>query len=61
MGIDTGGISCCFDQESQRMLRDYRKSGLGETSLLIADALAKGGLDGSTILEIGCGFGSTRL
>lgn len=61
MGADTGGISCCFDQESQRMLEDYRKKGLGDTSTAIADELAKRGLAGSTVLELGCGVGALTL
>ncbi len=28
MGTDTMPISCCFDRESEKMLRDFRKDGL---------------------------------
>ena len=59
--MDTGGISCCFDRESQRMYDDYKKKGLGETSVIIADAMAANGLQGSTVLEVGCGFGSLAI
>ncbi len=61
MDADTRGISCCFDQESQRMLKDYRKKGLGETSNAIADTLGRNGLKGATVLELGCGFGGLML
>ena len=59
--MDTGGISCCFDRESQRMYDDYKKQGLGETSDIIADAMAANGLQGSTVLEVGCGFGALAI
>jgi cyclopropane fatty-acyl-phospholipid synthase-like methyltransferase len=39
------------------MLRDYRKEGLAETARTIGDALGDDGLTGSTVLELGCGFG----
>jgi magnesium-protoporphyrin O-methyltransferase len=61
LGIDTEGISCCFDQESQRMLKDYRKKGLGDTAVAIADAITKDGFSGSSVLEVGCGFGGLTL
>lgn len=61
MGVDTGGISCCFDQESQKMFDDYRKKGLSDTAVAIAEAVSKGGLQGSTVLEIGCGFGALSM
>jgi SAM-dependent methyltransferase len=56
--VDTGEISCCFDEASQRMLKDYRNHGLGETSEDIVDALVARGLPGSSVLELGCGFGA---
>lgn len=43
------------------MLKDYRKKGLGETSVAIANALIKPGFTGSTVLELGCGFGALTL
>ncbi len=61
MDVDARGISCCFDQDSQRMLDGYRKKGLGDTSAAIADELGKRGLAGSTVLELGCGIGALTL
>ena len=61
MDVDTGGIACCFDRESQRMYDDYRKRGLGETAVAIAEAVGGPELEGSTVLEIGCGFGALTL
>ena len=59
--LDTSDISCCFDEESQDMLRDYRKNGLGHTSVAIANALISRGVAGSTVLEVGCGFGALMV
>ncbi len=61
MNVDTGGISCCFDEESKRMLKDYRKNGLNQTAMKISETLSKQGLADSTVLEIGCGFGALTL
>ncbi len=61
MEVDTSPISCCFDQESQSMLKDYREKGLGPTSVAIADSLTGRGLAGSTVLELGCGLGALTL
>jgi SAM-dependent methyltransferase len=58
MEVDTGGISCCFDRESQRMLDEYRKDGLSDTAEAIADAVTGEGFTGSTVLELGCGLGA---
>ncbi len=56
--VETSTISCCFDEESQDMLKDFRKKGLGETSDELAEVLCARGLTGSTVLELGCGFGA---
>jgi 2-polyprenyl-3-methyl-5-hydroxy-6-metoxy-1,4-benzoquinol methylase len=61
MGVNTEGISCCFDDESKQMLKDYRKDGLDDTSLVVSDALSSRDLAGSTILELGCGIGALSL
>jgi SAM-dependent methyltransferase len=58
---DTRGISCCFDEESAKMLDDYRKRGLSSTGRTILSALKAKGITGSTILEVGCGFGALTL
>ncbi|HLQ07324.1 MAG TPA: methyltransferase domain-containing protein [Nitrososphaerales archaeon] len=61
MEVNTEGISCCFDDESKRMLKDYRKEGLDETSRVISDAMSSRDLSGSSILELGCGIGALSL
>ncbi len=61
MGMDTSGIACCFNEESNKMLEDYRKDGLADTSLATADAVASKDFSGSSILEVGCGFGGLTL
>jgi magnesium-protoporphyrin O-methyltransferase len=59
--LDSSGISCCFDETSQRILDNYRKKGLGETSDAIIRGLNGRGLEGSTVLELGCGVGALML
>jgi SAM-dependent methyltransferase len=61
LDYDTCGISCAFDEQSEKMLKDYRKDGLADTSLTIADAVAGQGFSGSSVLEVGCGFGGLTL
>lgn len=61
LGADTEGISCCFDQESKKMFEDYRKHGLSETAVALVDALPMDSVKGSTVLEVGCGFGGLSL
>jgi len=46
MEVNTEGISCCFDDESTRMLTDYRKEGLDETFRVISDAMSSRELSG---------------
>ena len=60
MGLDTSTISCCFDKESERMLEDYRKNGLADTSDAIVEALGPS-IQGSTVLELGCGVGALTV
>jgi magnesium-protoporphyrin O-methyltransferase len=43
------------------MLDDYRKKGLSATAMAIVDALSFQGIAGSTVLELGCGFGALTL
>lgn len=61
LNIDTAGISCCFDKESQGMLEDYRNKGLDGTAKIVGDVLAVRGLEGSKVLELGCGIGALAL
>jgi SAM-dependent methyltransferase len=57
--------SCCYDDAFDRKhaedkLRSYRRDGPGRTSVALADALAKGGLDGRSVLDIGAGVGAVH-
>jgi magnesium-protoporphyrin O-methyltransferase len=57
--------SCCYDDEfdqrhAERKLRDYRRKGPGRASLALADALAKGGVEGRSVLDIGAGVGAVH-
>jgi magnesium-protoporphyrin O-methyltransferase len=57
--------SCCYDDEFDRdhadaKLRDLRRKGPARTSLAIADALAKGGAEGRSVLDIGGGVGTVH-
>jgi magnesium-protoporphyrin O-methyltransferase len=61
-------VDCCdtlyddqFDaREATHKLREYRRNGpRGETARLI-DALARGGVDGLTVLDIGAGVGAVH-
>ena len=61
MELDTSGISCCFDEESPKMVKDYRDKGLGFTSKAIMTALLSRGLAGSTVLELGFGPGALTV
>lgn len=57
--------SCCYDVEFDRKhaeakLRDYRRKGPGRTARALADALARGGVEGRTVLDIGGGVGAVH-
>ncbi len=61
MRADTGGISCCFDSLTRRMLDDYKRRGLGSTSGTILDEVSSQGISGRTVLELGCGVGGLAV
>lgn len=61
MVIETRPISCCFDQESERMLKDFRKHGLSDTAGAIIDSVGREDLVGARLLELGCGFGALTM
>jgi SAM-dependent methyltransferase len=57
--------SCCYDDEfdqkhAQDKLRAYRRNGPGRASLALANALAKGGVEGRSVLDIGAGVGAVH-
>src|SRR5262245_20977615 len=45
---------------AQRELREYRRDGPGRASLALAEALAAGGVEGRTVLDIGGGVGAVH-
>jgi SAM-dependent methyltransferase len=58
---DVQGIACCFDDESNRMLKDFRKKGLGETAKAIHSVLKTREITGMKVLELGSGVGGLTL
>ena len=57
--------SSCYDSAfdgrlAQRELREYRRKGPGRASRAIADALARKGVEGRTVLDIGGGVGAVH-
>lgn len=59
------GCSSCYDtafdgRVAERELREYRRKGPGRASLAIADALAAGGVEGRTVVDIGGGVGAVH-
>lgn len=58
--------SCCYDdafdrRHAEAKLREYRRKGPGRASVALADALARGNLEGRTVLDIGAGVGAVHL
>lgn len=49
------------DREARRALRAFRRKGLDSTAGPMIGALARRGLDGATVLEIGAGVGSAQV
>lgn len=57
--------SCCYDEAFdrafvERELRRYRRAGPGRASCALVDALAAGGVEGLTVLDIGAGVGAVH-
>ena len=57
--------SCCYDEAFdrafvERELRKYRRAGPGHASRALVDALAAGGVEGLTVLDIGAGIGAVH-
>ncbi|MEW5989919.1 MAG: class I SAM-dependent methyltransferase [Chloroflexota bacterium] len=57
--------STCYDRAfddrlAQRELREYRRKGPGRASRAIAEALARKGVEGRTVLDIGGGVGAVH-
>lgn len=56
---DYGGVF--NEREARRSLRVFRKRGLDSTAGPMIGALARRGLDGSTVIEAGAGIGSAQV
>ncbi len=57
------GDGSCYDEtfdaeHAARRLREYRRSGPDRSSRRLIDALAAGGVEGSTVLDVGGGVGA---
>jgi tRNA1(Val) A37 N6-methylase TrmN6 len=64
------GCGCGFESDATRHfndakvakeLKNYREHGLGVTTRLLADGIARSGALGGTVLDVGAGFGGLAL
>ena len=53
-----GAAQTCFGWMSKRYERRYRRKGLDQNQLQLVRELESIGLDGLTLLEVGCGVGA---
>ena len=53
-----GAAQTCFGWMSKRYERRYRRKGLDDNQLQLVRELESMGLDGLTLLEVGCGVGA---
>ena len=56
-GDTSCGIGRCFSHFSRRYVRRYERRGLEATQKQLVAGLLAAGLDGRTLLEVGCGVG----
>ena len=56
-----GAAQTCFGWMSKRYERRYRRKGLDDNQLQLVRELESMGLDGLTLLEVGCGVGATGI
>lgn len=54
-------ISCCFDKRAQKHRRNFERSKYSGTSKLIMKYLDEDGINGHSVLEVGCGVGGVCL
>ncbi len=62
-------MSCCtvegtgkfFSRQARRNAKQFIKKGLEKSQLMLTEGITRQGIDGETILEIGCGVGSVHL
>ena len=62
-------MNCCcsenpagkfFDKESKKFAKKYRKKGLEKITNMMLDGIEELGIDGKTVLEVGCGVGGAH-
>jgi magnesium-protoporphyrin O-methyltransferase len=55
------GAARFFSRNARRYRRRFRRRGLDPAQRLLADGIARAGVEGATLLEIGCGVGGLHL
>jgi len=56
-----GGTARYFDRHTRRYEKKFRRKGLDAQQSMLLGAIRATGLDGRTVLEIGCGVGGLQL
>ena len=60
--VSVNGLSEQFGEGySSGQLEGYRKNGLGVRALVLVEFLQQRGLEGKTVLDIGCGIGALHI
>ena len=60
--VNVNGLSEQFGEGySSGQLEGYRKNGLGQRALALVEFLQERGLEGKTVLDIGCGIGALHM
>ena len=60
--VSVNGLSEQFGEGySSAQLAGYRKNGLGARALALVEFLQERGLEGKTVLDIGCGIGALHM
>ena len=60
--VNVNGLSEQFGEGySSAQLAGYRKNGLGARALALVEFLQERGLEGKTVLDIGCGIGALHM
>ncbi len=61
-GVDGDGERCCFDDWVDHSVRRARRRGTAAAiTATLLEALDEAGLDGRTVLELGCGVGDLSI
>ena len=60
--VSVNGLSEQFGEGySSAQLEGYRKNGLGQRALVLVEFLQERGLEGKSVLDIGCGIGALHM